>query len=113
VPSWPDWLEIDFSGSKSISEIDVFTIQDNYANPADPTLSTTFGTYGLTGYDVQYWNGSSWVTVSGGSVSGNNKVWRQFSFAAITTSKIRVLTNASPDGWSRLVEVEAYQVQGP
>jgi RHS repeat-associated protein len=62
----------------------------------------------LTGYDVQYWNGSAWTTVTGGSVTGNNKVWRKFTFAAITTSKIRVLTNASVAGFSLLTEVEAW-----
>jgi RHS repeat-associated protein len=46
--------------------------------------------------------------VSGGSVTGNNKVWRQLTFTPVTTAKIRVLTNASPDGYSRLTEVEAW-----
>jgi hypothetical protein len=64
--------------------------------------------YTLNGFDVQYWNGANWVTVPGGSVTGNNKVWRQFQFAAISTTKIRVLTNASPDNYSRLTEVEAW-----
>src|ERR1700752_2373048 len=50
----------------------------------------------------------AWTTVPGGSISGNNKVWRRFIFAPITTSKIRVLTNASVDGYSRLTEVEAW-----
>ncbi len=89
-------------------QIDVFTIQDNYASPAEPTETMTFSTYGLTGYDVQYWNGSAWVTVPGGSITGNNKVWRKFSFSPIATTKIRVLTNASVDGYSRLVELEAW-----
>jgi RHS repeat-associated protein len=35
-------------------------------------------------------------------------VWRKFNFSAITTSKIRVLANASADGWSRVAEVEAW-----
>ncbi|MGH9931365.1 MAG: RHS repeat-associated core domain-containing protein, partial [Pyrinomonadaceae bacterium] len=106
--SFPDWVQVDFNGSKSISEIDVFTIQDNYPSPAEPTETMTFSTYGLTGYDVQYWNGSAWVTVPGGSITGNNKVWRKFSFSPIATTKIRVLTNASVDGYSRLVELEAW-----
>ena len=42
----------------------------------------TFSQYGLTAYQVQYWNNSSWVTIPGGSISGNNKVWRKFTFAA-------------------------------
>jgi hypothetical protein len=68
----------------------------------------TFLQYGLTGYEVQYWSGSAWVTVPGDSISGNNKVWRKLTFAPITTSKIRVLTTASLDGWSRQVELEAW-----
>jgi RHS repeat-associated protein len=59
-------------------------------------------------WQQQYWNGSAWVNVTGGSVSGNNKVWRKFTFAAITTSKIRVQANATTDGWSRVTELEAW-----
>jgi RHS repeat-associated protein len=45
-------------------------------------------------------------------VSGNNKVWKKISFSAITTTKIRVLTNGSVDGWSRITEVEAWTASG-
>jgi RHS repeat-associated protein len=86
----------------------VFTEQDNWQFPSEPTESMIFTAYGLTGFEVQYWNGSSWATVPGGSVSGNNKVWRKFTFTAITTNKIRVLTNASVDGYSRITELEAW-----
>src|SRR6185436_16585580 len=108
--TFPDWLQIDFNGSKSIQEIDVFSVQDNWQNPSEPTETMTFSNYGLTGFDVQYWNGSSWVTVPGGSVTGNNKVWKKITFTAIATTKIRVLTNAAADGWSRITELEAWDV---
>jgi YD repeat-containing protein len=106
--TFPQWLQVDFNGNKTIDEIDVYTIQNDYANPSEPTETTTFTTYGLTAYEVQYWNGTGWITVPGGSVSGNNRAWRKFAFSPITTGKIRVLTNASVDGWSRIAEVEAY-----
>lgn len=106
--SFPDWLQIDFSGSKTIEEIDVFTVQDNYYSPSTPTESLTFSLYGITNFDVQYWNGSSWSNVTGGTITGNNKVWRKVIFAPITTSKIRVSVNASVDGWTRITEVEAW-----
>ena len=106
--TFPDWLQIDFNGSKTIDEIDVFTGQDNWQYPSEPTEAMTFSVYGLTGYDVQYWNGSSWTTIPGGNVAGNNRVWRKFTFAPVTTTKIRVLTNASVDGYSRITEVEAW-----
>ena len=108
-PTFPDWIEVDFNGSKTISEIDVITQQDNTQNPVEPTLTQTFTLYGITAFDVQYWNGSAWTTVSGGSVTGNNKVWRQFTFSSITTSKIRVVVNDGADHiLSRVVEVEAW-----
>ena len=104
-----DWLQVDFNSVKSVGEIDVFTIQDNYANPSEPTETQTFSLYGITAYDVQYWDGTAWQTVPGGSVTGNNKVWRKFTFTPVSTSRIRVLVNgASADGYSRIVEVEAY-----
>ena len=106
--SMPQWLQVDFGQTRSLQEIDVFMVQDNYQNPAPPTLQMTNSIYTLIGFDVQYWNGASWVTVPGGSVTGNNKVWRQFQFSPISTTKIRVLTNTSPDNYSRLTELEAW-----
>jgi hypothetical protein len=106
--TFPQWLQVDFNGPKTIDEIDVYNVQNSYASPSEPTADMTFTLYGLIAFEAQYWNGSAWVTVSGGSVSGNNKVWRKFAFSPITTNKIRVLTNASVDGWSRIAEVEAW-----
>ena len=107
--TWPDWIQVEFNGSKTIHEIDVITQQDDYQNPIEPTLTQTFTSNGITAFDVQYWNGSAWATVSGGSVTGNNKVWRQFTFSPITTSKIRVQVNAGYDNsYGRVVEVEAW-----
>jgi RHS repeat-associated protein len=107
--SFPDWVQIDFNGTKTINEIDVVTQQDNNNNPVEPTLDMTFASWGITAFEVQYWNGASWATVPNGSVTGNNKVWRQFTFADITTSKIRVTVNAGVDNvYSRVVEVEAW-----
>jgi len=40
------WLEIDFSGSKTIDEVDVFTIRDDYQAQADPSPTQTFANYG-------------------------------------------------------------------
>ena len=68
----------------------------------------TFTQYGITQFDVQYWDGAAWVTVPGGAVNGNNKVWRKFTFAPVTTTKIRVLVNNALDGHSRITELEAY-----
>lgn len=61
-------------------------------------------------FEVQYWNGTSWVAVPGGAVTNNNKVWRQFLFSPITTTKIRVHITAPLNGYSRVLEVEAWGV---
>ncbi len=106
--SVPDWIQVDFAGSKTIDEISVFGLHDNYTVENTPTETQTFTLYGLIAFDVQYWNGSNWITIPGGSVTGNNKVWRKFTFSPITTSKIRVTINAVPDSWSRVVEIQAF-----
>jgi hypothetical protein len=106
--AYPDFLQIDFNGSKTIDEIDVFTIQDNFSNPSEPTLADTFTQYGVTSFDIQYWNGSAWVPVAGGNITGNNKVWKQVTFAQVTTNKIRVQVNNSLVSFSRIVELEAW-----
>jgi len=108
INTFPDWVQVDFGGSKTINEINVFTIQDDYANPAEPTDTMTFTQYGVTSFDVQYWDGSQWVTVPGGGVTGNNLVRRSFTFPAVATSKIRVLVNNALASYSRIIEVEAY-----
>jgi subtilisin family serine protease len=105
--AYPDWVQIDFSGSRMISQINVFTLQDDFANPVEPDDALTFSSYGITDFSVQYWDGVSWVTVPGGSVSGNNKVKRTFTFSPVLTSKIRVLVNNALASYSRITEVEA------
>ena len=37
LSTFPDWVEVDFNGSKTISEIDVVTQQDANTNPVEPT----------------------------------------------------------------------------
>src|SRR5688572_19349400 len=104
----PDWIQVAFAGDKTIDEISVFSLHDNYTQENTPTETQTFSLYGLLAFDVQYWNGSTWVTIPGGSVTGNNKVWRKFTFSPITTNRIRVFINTVPDSWSRVVEIQAF-----
>lgn len=125
-----DWVRVDLNGTKTINELDVYTLRDNFASlTTDPTLSETFNTalntgQGATSYDVQYLSGSGWITIDCGTptnpcgrVSNNNRVWRQFQFSPVTTSAVRVAVHASvpfsfANNYSRLVEVEAYSTIG-
>ena len=106
--TWPDSLQVSFSGSKSISEIDVFTLQDNFGAPQTPTESMTFSQYGITAFDLQYWTGTAWATVPGGSITSNNHVWTKVNFPAVTASAIRVIVYGSLASYSRITEIEAW-----
>ncbi|HEX7779721.1 MAG TPA: S8 family serine peptidase, partial [Vicinamibacterales bacterium] len=109
---WPDWMEVRFNGLQTIDEIDVFMLQDTPAAPSEPTLGMTFTQYGLRDFTVEYWTGSTWQVISGGAVTGNTFVWRQVSFAAVTTTKIRVHITQALNSYSRLTEIEAYTSSG-
>jgi hypothetical protein len=109
---FPDTFEVQFNGAKTISEIDVFSVQDNYLNPSEPTPAMTFTLGGLLNFDVQYWTGATWQTVSGGAIVGNTLVWRQITFAPITTTKIRLVINSAVSTYAGLAELEAWTVPG-
>jgi hypothetical protein len=104
----PSWLQVDFNGTKTITEVHIFTMADSYTVQADPSPTQTFALYGTTGYTVEYWTGSAWATVPGGAISGNNLVWRRITFSAISTTRIRVTANTAVDNIARIVELEAW-----
>ena len=106
--SFPDWLQIDFAGARTINEVDVFSVQDNFGAPVEPTASMTFTQYGVTDFTVQYWDGAQWLTVPGGTITGNSLIWRRVTFPPITTSRIRIVVNNALATWSRITEVEVY-----
>ena len=105
----PSWLQIDFKGEQPITEVDIFSVQDGYQAPVDPTPTMVFTLYGLIAFQVQYWTGSAWEDVPGGKIIDNNLVWRKITFPAINSSKIRVQVNATKDLYSRIIEVEAWR----
>jgi hypothetical protein len=109
---WPDSLEVAFNGAKTIDEIHVFTLQNDYKHPVEPDANTPADFYGIIDFGVQYWNGSDWVTIPGGDVTGNDKAMRVFTFPAITTTKIRVVIDNARSNWSRIVELEAIGAGG-
>jgi hypothetical protein len=111
--SYPDWIQIDFGRNVLINEIIVYTVQDNYLSPIEPTPNMTFSLYGITAYAVQYWDGTSWVTMR--NVINNNLVGRViiYPFSTGFTRKIRVLINNALQSYSRVTEIEAYAYGGP
>ena len=104
----PDWLAIAFNGAKTIDEVSVFSMQDTFNAPLEPTPTMTFTTWGLRAFEIQYWDGANWVPIPGASVANNNLVWRRFTFTPVTTTAIRVFVTAALNGSSRVMEVEAW-----
>jgi hypothetical protein len=112
---WPDSLEVTFNNGlpKTISEIRVYTLQNDFHNPVEPTASTMADFYGIEDFQVQTWDGSAWVTVSGGSVTGNDKAMRVLTLTTpVATTKVRVLVTAARSNWTRILEVEAFGAAG-
>lgn len=109
--AWPDWLQVNFNGSKTIDRVVVYSPQDNYTNPIEPTNTMTFSLYGLRDFTVQGWNGSSWITL--GTVTGNNLVKRTVTFGAYATDRIRINVTSALNSYSRIVEVEAWTAGSP
>ena len=103
---FPDFVQIVFNGQKTIDHVIVYTLQDNFGSGLEPTNSTTFSNYGVTAFDVQGWNGASWVTL--GTVTGNNLAKRTVNFSAFATDRIRVNVNNALNSYSRIVEIEAW-----
>jgi hypothetical protein len=83
-------------------------MQDNYTAPIEPTQTLTFAYRGLRAFEVQYWTGSAWAAVPDGTIANNNRVWRQVLFAPVTTTRIRVFITGALNGYSRVIEVEAW-----
>ena len=108
----PDWLQVTFAGPSTIDLVNVFSVQVNGNSPVEPTPTLT-SYIGVEDFTVQYWNGTTWVNVPGGSVVGNNLVWRSVSFAPITTTAIRIFVTKVYGNGTRLTEVEAWTPPAP
>ncbi len=108
----PDTVELIFPRTVALGLINIFMVQDNYADPSEPTTTQLFSLYGVTDFEVQYRLLSlpEWLPLPGslGRVEGNRLVWRPIQAAALMTSGIRIVMNSSVDGYSRLAEVEAW-----
>jgi hypothetical protein len=104
--AYPDWVRVDFSSTKTIREVDVFSGQLDATTAPTTTLTST---YTLRDFQLQYWNGTQWKAITGGMVTGNQLVWRKFTFSPIATSAIRIVITRSGGVLARVAEIEAYE----
>jgi PKD domain-containing protein len=107
---FPDWIEVDFARVHRINWINVFTLPDDFNNAGDRDINDKFSQYGITDFNVEYWNGRTWRTVPGGAIRGNRNIWRTISFPPIATDKIRVVVLNSIDGETRITQIEAFHL---
>lgn len=106
---WPDWLQINFNGSQTISQVTVYTVQNDFRNPVEPTPATPANDYGIEDFQLQYFDGTTWLPIPGGAITGNDKAMRVILIpSGITTTKIRVHVTKGREHFSRIVEVEAF-----
>ncbi len=91
--SLPQYVVLDLPASSSIQRIDLYTTKG----------------YVLANYDLQYWNGSSWVNLV--QITGNQETTRSHTFTAVNTSKVRVVASRGPSHqptYVRINELEIY-----
>ena len=104
--AFPDWIQVNFNGVRTIDRAVVYSVQDNYLNPAEPTDAMTFSLRGLTDFAVQGFDGANWVTLA--TVSGNRLVKRSVTFAPYATDRMRIQITHALASWSRVTEVELW-----
>ncbi|MBX9766521.1 MAG: hypothetical protein K2X47_04540 [Bdellovibrionales bacterium] len=100
-----DGIEILFARPKSINEINIYTLQDNYLFPVEPTPSLQFSLYGLT--DGIVYGVSNGRLIELGRFSKNRNVQIRIQFAYVELSSIRVVITGALNAFSRVTEIEA------
>jgi len=105
----PSWAGVSFNSPKNISEIDVYTLSNNYQTVSSIDGSTPADAYGIQNFNVQYNTGGGWTDVPGSPITNNNLAWTRLRFPTINNvSAIRVNITAAHSTYGRLVELEAY-----
>jgi hypothetical protein len=103
--------------TRSINTIDVYFLPDDYTSrTTDPTSALTGTLYLPINFNVKVYSpsglafsvSSTSTLIPGGAVTGNNKVYRRFTFPAIACDGVRIEILTSQDGNSHVVEIEAY-----
>lgn len=68
-----DWLEVDFGAATTFNSVQL----TEYGNRT-------------SGYRIEYWDGSTWLTAYTGTTIGDNATPKAVSFSAVTGSKARI-----------------------
>ena len=99
------------SPNEIIDTVSVYTIQDDYQNPVDPSDTMTCSLYGIRDFEVWGMNTSGYLELLG-SVYGTNLVKNTIHFQPIAVSAVRVRVLRSMWGYSMITAIEVQNVSG-
>lgn len=98
--STTEWIQLTWTASHTITKIHM----DTAATTSD---ICGWNDQTATGAEVQWWNGSSWVT--DGTVSGKTDDWDYTFTSPVSTSKVRLYSLRSPSGYNAFIfELQAF-----
>lgn len=96
VWSHKDWVQLEWNANVTIVDTALYTSDQGYA---------------IKDYDLQYWNGSAWITFH--AVNGNTALVNKFNLpAAIQTKKVRVFGRNGPNVQPGYVRVNELVING-
>lgn len=99
-PNSSDWWAVDFGQERLIDTVKLYFFDDGG------------GVQTPASYDLQYWNGSAWVSVPGQTRSPTNPTGSRantITFSSMATSKMRVVMTHQGSAKSGLAEFEAWE----
>lgn len=102
----PQWVEVAFNATRSISQVDVIGVQNGTSFALEPVLQEPQSLNTLYDFKVQYWDGAAWVDIV--DITGNTDAWRSFFFDAISTTKIRLYITDAAQERAYVAELEAW-----
>ena len=103
----PVTFTVTFVTPTEISRIDLVTLQDAYMTPIVPDASTTFTLYGLTAFDVKWFDPAGTRTLIE-AVTGNTLVIHRNDFAPVLAAGVEIVCKGTPDNYARIAFVGAY-----
>ncbi|MGV9377556.1 MGH1-like glycoside hydrolase domain-containing protein [Nonomuraea sp. NPDC003707] len=100
-----DWYELNFGSAKTVNEARLY-FKDS--RPASATYRAP------ASYDIQYYNGSAWVSVPGQAKtpSAPRANYNVVQFSAVSTQRLRVLATAASGARTGLTEIKVFNRGG-
>jgi len=87
----PQWLALKFTSAKTIKKVVVYSLRADLA---------------IVDFKIQHLVSGNWVDLA--TITNNNLVMREIEITPTLMTDLRVFITRTVDGWSRIVEVEAW-----